>query len=112
MEAKGISNIAPVQKEDGENGSVFVQINEVDHMMSDSHEPEEPPGFSISHNHPKKESEESQASLRHEKTTVEEQQERPSTLLQVKHEHGAGDMENKQNGDSSDEDPDLPPGFG
>lgn len=112
MNAKGISSMVPVRKEDGDKDSVHSQANEVDHKMSDGNEPKEQSGFRVSHNDPKKETEESQLSFRHEKIPVEEQEEGPTTLLQVNQELSVVDMENKQDGDCSDDDPDLPPGFG
>lgn len=112
MDAKGFSNQGPVQKEDGEKHSALALGNEVDHMMSDSNEPNEPPGFSLAYNHPKNGNENSQPSFRQEKISVEEQQEGPLTLLQVRQELNSVDTEHKQAGDCSDEDPDVPPGFG
>ena len=114
------SQMMPVQKEDGDKDLIHVRASKATDMLSDN-EPKEPPGFSLSHRHLKNKIEDLQPSLRREKRLRKEQQGGPS-VVQEKQEVGyvdqsqppgfSVDMEHRQPGDCSDEDPDVPPGFG
>ena len=100
----------------GNSGSNLGSATEVDDELSDS-EPKEPPGFSFSHNHLKKKNSEGlQLPLHKEKGPTEEQQEGqhklPDKLESQDVGHSDEDMGCKQPCDVSDEDPDVPPGFG
>ncbi|PON64070.1 hypothetical protein TorRG33x02_274210 [Trema orientale] len=112
------SRLMPVRKKDGDKDSVLVPATKAANMLSEN-EPKEPPGFSLSHNHLKNKVEVPQTSLRHEKRPLEEQQGGP-LIVQKKRELGDVDhsqtpgfpADHKQPGDCSDDDPDVPPGFG
>ena len=111
MSAKGISNTACFQKEVGNNVmGLASRATEGDHMMSDSSEPNEPPGFSLPLS--KNNVGDSQTSFRREKGRVDEQQQGCSIMMHDNPVHDGVATVNKQPSDCSDEDPELPPGFG
>lgn len=119
--AKGESStlhMMEIENGAGKNGSNLASASEVDDELSDG----EPPGFSLSHNHPKKSNkEDSRLPLPMEKGPAKEQQEGLHNLpdksesQDIDHSPPPGfsaDMGLKQRFDCSDEDPDVPPGFG
>lgn len=116
-------DMAPVGKEAERNGFTKASAGRVDDTLSDG-EPEEPPGFSLSKNH---------HSIHHQQQhEVKHQLPRPYDSGPVKNwkeephhsQHGqekdhvgvpprfSEDVEQKQSCDVSDEDPEVPPGFG
>lgn len=126
MNPKGNSEIGssiptamPAPKETGSNGSLLASASEVNDVLSDM-EPNEPPGFSLPLNHPKDTNKDLALTVPHDKGTMEEQH-NGSDLLEDKLENnvavhsqppGSANMEHEQPDYSSDQDPDVPPGFG
>ncbi|XP_062074158.1 uncharacterized protein LOC133778294 [Humulus lupulus] len=112
------SQLMPVQKKNKAMDSILVPASKA--MLSEN-EPNEPPGFSLSHKHLKRKIKDLQPSSRHEKRHVADQQGVP-VILQEKHERGHVDhgqspsfsvrIEHQKTDCCSDEDPDVPPGFG
>lgn len=114
-----------IRKEAENNGSIIASASEMDSTFSDS-EPKEPPGFSLFNGHQnnphnEQHKQELQPPMSHERGLVEEQKdnnhcsqdvlEPEETDLRVLPGFSA-DKELKQPSDDTDEDPDLPPGFG
>jgi hypothetical protein len=114
-----------IRKEAENNGSIIASAGEMDSMFSDS-EPKEPPGFSLfnghqNNTHEEQHKQELQPPMSHERGPIEEQKdnthcsqdvlEPEETDLRVLPGFSA-DKELKQPFDDTDEDPDLPPGFG
>lgn len=101
------------------SGSTLASASEVDVRLSDN-EPKEPPGFSLSHNNLKNINGDLQLPLSNEKGSAEEQQNVLRKLQDKLESEDVGhsppgfyaDKGHKQPCDGSDEDPDVPPGFG
>ncbi|KAL4602661.1 hypothetical protein ACB092_10G069800 [Castanea dentata] len=119
-------DMMPIQMKAENNGSAAASACEVDDMFSDS-EPKEPPGFSLLNNHQNNDLEEKhkqklQPPMPQERELVEQQEEdTPHSQDALEPEdvdlHAppgfSADMEQqKLPYDGSDEDPDVPPGFG
>lgn len=111
-----------IRKEAENNGSIIAPASEVDNTFSDS-EPKEPPGFSLfsshqNNTHEEQHKQELQPPMPHERGPVEEQKDNSHYSQDVLEPEEIdlrvlpGDMELKQLSDGSDEDPDVPPGFG
>ncbi|KAG7956758.1 hypothetical protein I3843_11G139700 [Carya illinoinensis] len=115
----------PKQKEAENNRSIAASASEADDMFSDS-EPKEPPGFSLLNNNQNKKNEEQhrqelQPPMPHKREPVEAQEEDThysKVVLEPEYvDLGVppgfpAELEQKQPCDGSDEDPDVPPGFG
>ncbi|KAJ7952405.1 Adenosine monophosphate-protein transferase and cysteine protease ibpA [Quillaja saponaria] len=108
-----------------DNVSIMASSAEIDDRTNDS-EPTEPPGFSIlrnhvNENHEDKQKDEIQVPMVHEKGSIEERKEEShhsEDTLDVDDVSGrappgfSAEMECSKLSDGSDEDPDVPPGFG
>ncbi|KAA8521954.1 hypothetical protein F0562_012732 [Nyssa sinensis] len=119
------SGAVPLQKEVDNNASITASVAEIDGTLSDT-EPKEPPGFSLCHhlqnnNHEEQHKEERQLPMSHDGRTTEEQIEVPHPPQDVLEPDSvdlslppgfSAVMVPKQPCDGSDEDPDVPPGFG
>ncbi|TQE10114.1 hypothetical protein C1H46_004284 [Malus baccata] len=109
----------PVQNEVDSNGLVVAVAGEIDDKLSDN-EPKIPPGFCFSGNYQKNDNDALQLPLPHVKGAIEEWkgsshqlQDRMDDSVDNRMAPGIStDMEHKQACDGSDEDPDVPPGFG
>ncbi|GKV38172.1 hypothetical protein SLEP1_g46110 [Rubroshorea leprosula] len=115
-------DVMPVKMEADQNGFSIrkASADGVDDMLSDG-EPNEPPGFSLSNNHRGKHQQEQQLPLPYQNGTVEEQKEDLNYTGNVQEQDNvdsimplgfSADMEDKQPCNDSDEDPEVPPGFG
>ncbi|GLT78309.1 hypothetical protein SLA2020_498490 [Shorea laevis] len=115
-------DVMPVKKEADQNGFSInkASADGVDDMLSDG-EPNEPPGFSLSNNHQGKHQQEQQLPLPYQNGTAEEQKEDLNYTGNVQEQDNvdnimplgfSADMEDKQPCNDSDEDPEVPPGFG
>ncbi|KAJ0105033.1 hypothetical protein Patl1_18593 [Pistacia atlantica] len=107
------SHDMPVQKEPDNNCPVKASACTVDETLPD-YEPKAPPGFYLNHNdHEKQLQEAQQLPMPYDKEPVEQQKEENHHSRDVLEPPGFSmDMEHKQPCDGSDEDPDVPPGFG
>ncbi|XP_059643140.1 uncharacterized protein LOC132285000 [Cornus florida] len=115
--------VVPLQTEAGNGGSTTVPVGEIDGTMSDN-EPNEPPGFSLGHQNSNQEEqpkEELQLPTSHDGRPTEDQKEEPHPSqddvepdnLDLSLPPGfSAIVEPKKPCNGSDEDPDLPPGFG
>ncbi|KAK3224740.1 hypothetical protein Dsin_004602 [Dipteronia sinensis] len=109
-------DVAPVNKEADNNGSMKASAGEVDDTVSDN-EPKEPPGFYLSHNHNNNshpsQQQEGMQPMPYVKEPTEEQKEEPQRSQVMLETPGLStDLQHQQPGDDNDEDPDVPPGFG
>ncbi|KAE8055204.1 hypothetical protein FH972_012062 [Carpinus fangiana] len=114
-----------IRKEAENNGSIIASASEMDGMFSDS-EPKEPPGFSLfnghqNNTHEEQHKQELQPPMSHERGLIEEQKDNThcsQDVLELEETDlrvlpgSSADKELKQPSDDTDEDPDLPPGFG
>ncbi|KAJ0105194.1 hypothetical protein Patl1_19461 [Pistacia atlantica] len=105
------SHDMPVQKEPDNNCPV--KASACDETLPD-YEPKASPGFYLNHNdHEKQLQEAQQLPMPYDKEPVEQQKEENHHSRDVLEPPGfSTDMEHKQPCDGSDEDPDVPPGFG
>lgn len=120
-EYSSLVDAIPVQKETDNNGSLTISATEIDGTLSDS-EPKEPPGFSLcDHNQDncdEQQKEELQLPMPRERGPTEEQKNEPHNSEDVLEpdvrpsEPPGFSVEDKRPCDDSDEDPDVPPGFG
>ncbi|XP_009362822.2 uncharacterized protein LOC103952859 [Pyrus x bretschneideri] len=108
----------PVQNEVDSNGLVVAAASEIDDKLSDN-EPKIPLGFCFSGNYQKNDNDALQLPLPHVKGAIEEWkgsshqlQDRMDSVDNRLEPGISTDMEHKQACDGSDEDPDVPPGFG
>lgn len=116
-EGESSTRVVQVQIESNSNGLVVGAAN-----GAPDNELKEPPGFSLSHNHQENNNDELQLPpAPHEKGAMTEHQEGTPQLQDkmdtedIDHVVAPGfsaDTEHKQACESSDEDPDVPPGFG
>ncbi|GMJ00355.1 modifier of snc1 9 [Hibiscus trionum] len=119
-----IHEVVRVEKESENNGAIKATTRRVDETLSDA-KPKEPPGFSLSNNrhtnHRQQQQKEKQQLPRPYNGAVENSKEQPSHSQVGREEDDVDvgvppgfseDIEQKQPCDVSDEDPDVPPGFG
>ncbi|KAL5541007.1 hypothetical protein UlMin_042580 [Ulmus minor] len=113
------SHIMPVQKAEGNKDSTLAPAIEVEKSLSE-YDPKEPPGFAIS-DHANGKNEDLRLPLPHVKVPLEEQRKEPSRSRDKLKSNDvdrnqqpsfAVNMELEQPGNCSDEDPEVPPGFG
>lgn len=124
-ESSSHANLLPVQKEHEKNGSLPASTSEVDQRFTDG-EPSEPPGFSMhghcqNNTHIEHDPKEGQKNSRSHigKTREEPMQEtyqsregsEPNRVNNPQPETSEV-VGQKQSDDGSDDDPDVPPGFG
>ncbi|XVF51599.1 hypothetical protein PTKIN_Ptkin04bG0197200 [Pterospermum kingtungense] len=114
-----IHGILPVEKEAQNNGIIKATASRVDETLPDG-EPKEPPGFSLSNYHhsnhyqqqlPRPYNNGAVANFKEELRHLEDVQEQDEVDIGVPPSFSK-DIDQKQPYDSSDEDPDVPPGFG
>lgn len=125
-EGESTHDMMPIQKKAENNGSIAASVSEIDDKFSDN-EPKEPPGFSLlnnhqNNNHEEQHKQELQLPMPPEIRLVEQQEEDTHHSQDVLEPEEvdlhappgfSADMEQQnQPCDGSDEDPDLPPGFG
>ncbi|XP_057512971.1 uncharacterized protein LOC130795036 [Actinidia eriantha] len=115
-ESSSLNSLVPVEKQADHPVTQTASPREmVD--MSDN-EPKEPPGFSLSNhhqnNHVEQPKEELQLPMPYDKSTIEEQSkepDHPEDTIEADNEDG-GPPGFSASRDGSDDDPDVPPGFG
>ncbi|GLT40431.1 hypothetical protein SLA2020_145680 [Shorea laevis] len=106
----------PVKVEADRNGCIKASADGIHDMLSDG-EPNEPPGFSQSKNHQdnclqEQHKDEQQLSMPYQSGPEEEQKENPNCSQDVQDRYDVDNLKDKQPCNDSDEDPDVPPGFG
>ncbi|KAJ0047846.1 hypothetical protein Pint_16770 [Pistacia integerrima] len=115
LNSAGAANLKPRQLSDSIHEEVGSKASActVDETLPD-YEPKAPPGFYLNHNdHEKQLQEAQQLPMPYDKEPVEQQKEENHHSRDVLEPPGFSmDMEHKQPCDGSDEDPDVPPGFG
>ncbi|GFS33279.1 hypothetical protein Acr_00g0027600 [Actinidia rufa] len=121
-ESSSLNSLVPVEKQADHSVTQTVSPHEM--VDVSDNEPKEPPGFSLSNhhqnNHVEPPKEELQLAMPHDKNTIEEQNKEPhhpEDTIEADNEDGAPPgfsavRESQQPCDGSDDDPDVPPGFG